>query len=167
MPYTSVSNGETRVEDSSFTFDSMEEALSAFTRGEPLVVMDDEGRENEGDLICAAALCTTERMAFMIKHTSGYVCLALPGSRLDALQIPMMVPTNTERHRTAYTVTVDYKNGTTTGISAHDRALTARKLASGDANPNDFTRPGHMVPLRSRDGGVLVRRGHTESATGK
>jgi len=152
------------VEDTSFQFDSMENALAAFANGEFLVVMDDEGRENEGDLIIAASLCTTEKMAFMIKHTSGYVCISLPQTKLDALQIPMMVPTNTERHRTAYTVTVDYKHSTTTGISAHDRALTARKLASSDAVADDFTRPGHMVPLRARDGGVLTRRGHTESA---
>jgi len=148
-----------------FAFDPIEDALTAFEHGEFLVVMDDEGRENEGDLIIAASKITTEKMAWFIKHTSGYVCIALPEQRLAALEIPMMVPDNTERHRTAYTVTVDYKYGTTTGISAHDRALTARQLASEGAKPDDFTRPGHMVPLRSRPGGVLTRRGHTESAT--
>ncbi|KAG8855494.1 hypothetical protein FRB96_006998 [Tulasnella sp. 330] len=147
-----------------FSFDTMDSALEAFQRGEFLVVMDDESRENEGDLIIAADKITTEKMAFMIKHTSGYVCISLPHDRLDALEIPMMLPTNTEKHRTAYTVTVDYKRGTTTGISAHDRALTARMLASPTSKPDDFTRPGHMVPLRAQRGGVLQRRGHTESA---
>jgi 3,4-dihydroxy 2-butanone 4-phosphate synthase len=142
----------------------MGDALAAFARGEFLVVMDDENRENEGDLICAASMCTTEKMAWMIKHTSGYVCIALPGEKLDLLQIPMMVSENQDRHRTAYAVTVDYKHGITTGISAHDRALTARSLASSTSSPSDFTRPGHMVPLRSCNGGVLKRRGHTESA---
>jgi len=153
------------VHDGSFSFDALEDALEAFARGEFLVVMDDEGRENEGDLICAASLCTTERMAFMIKHTSGYVCAPLTPERLAALQIPMMVENNNERHRTAYAVTVDCKEGTTTGISAHDRALTARKLADSTSTPNTFTRPGHLVPLRSNSQGVLGRRGHTEAAT--
>ncbi|KZS94574.1 hypothetical protein SISNIDRAFT_478306 [Sistotremastrum niveocremeum HHB9708] len=152
------------VADDSFAFDPIQDALAAFARGEFLVVMDDEGRENEGDLICSAALCTTEKMAFLIKHSSGFVCISLPPARLEALEVPMMLPTNTDRHRTAYTVTVDYKHGTTTGISAHDRALTARKLASSDSSPDDFSRPGHLVPLRAREGGVLTRRGHTEAA---
>ncbi|KAI0060230.1 3,4-dihydroxy-2-butanone 4-phosphate synthase [Artomyces pyxidatus] len=147
-----------------FAFDAMEDAIAAFRRGEFLVVMDDEGRENEGDLIVAADQCSTEQMAWMIKHTSGYICISLPGDRLEQLDIPMMVPQNEERHRTAYTVTVDYKHGTTTGISAHDRALTARALASAHTAAGDFTRPGHLVPLRARAGGTLVRRGHTESA---
>jgi len=148
----------------SFAFDSIGEALASFAAGEFLVVMDDEDRENEGDLIISASQCTTEKMAWMIKHTSGYICVALPADRLEALDIPMMVPDNQERHRTAYTVTVDYKHGTTTGISAHDRSLTVRALASPSSLPSDFTRPGHMVPLRARDGGVLTRKGHTESA---
>jgi 3,4-dihydroxy 2-butanone 4-phosphate synthase len=142
----------------------LEDALEAFSRGEFLVVMDDENRENEGDLIIAAETCTTEQMAWMIKHTSGYICISMPGDRLQELEIPMMVPENQDRHKTAYTVTVDYKHGTTTGISAHDRALTARSLASPTSRSSDFTRPGHMVPLRARDGGVLTRKGHTESA---
>jgi len=148
----------------SFSFDSMEDTLKAFAAGEFLVVMDDENRENEGDLIIAASHCTTEKMAWMIKHTSGYVCIALPGSRLEELQLPMMVPDNQDRLRTAYTITVDYKHGTTTGISAHDRSLTARALASPNSLATDFNRPGHIVPLRAREGGVLTRRGHTESA---
>ncbi|KAJ7623254.1 3,4-dihydroxy-2-butanone 4-phosphate synthase [Roridomyces roridus] len=147
----------------SFEFDSMEDALAAFSAGEFLVVMDDESRENEGDLIISAALCTTEKMAWMVKHTSGYICIALPGDRLEQLDLPMMVPKNQERHRTAYTVTVDYKHGVTTGISAGDRSRTARALASPTSVADDFTRPGHLVPLRAVDGGVLVRKGHTES----
>jgi len=148
----------------SFAFDTMEDALAAFTAGEFLVVMDDENRENEGDLIISAQHCTTEKMAWMIKHTSGYICVALPADRLQQLELPMMVPENQDRHRTAYTVTVDYKHGTSTGISAHDRSLTVRALASPSAAADDFSRPGHMVPLRARDGGVLTRKGHTESA---
>ncbi|KAA1475497.1 3,4-dihydroxy-2-butanone 4-phosphate synthase [Dentipellis sp. KUC8613] len=147
-----------------FAFDALPDAIAAFARGEFLVVMDDEARENEGDLIVAAEGCTTQQMAWMIKHTSGYICISLPGERLEELDIPMMVPQNEERNRTAYTVTVDYKHGTTTGISAHDRALTARALASPLTTPPDFTRPGHMVPLRARAGGVRSRRGHTEAA---
>ncbi|KAI9509784.1 3,4-dihydroxy-2-butanone 4-phosphate synthase [Russula earlei] len=170
----------------SFAFDAVETAIAAIARGEFVVVMDDESRENEGDLIIPAVGCSTEQMAWMIKHTSGYICISLPAARLDALSIPMMVPQNEERHRTAYTVTVDYKHGTppaflplvcpvpmmtdvrpgtSTGISAHDRALTARALAAPTAlHAQDFTRPGHMVPLRARPGGVLTRRGHTEAA---
>jgi len=148
---------------SEFSFDTMDEALEAFARGEFLVVMDDENRENEGDIILSASKCTTEKMAWMIKHTSGYICISLSDERVSDLDIPMMVPDNQERHRTAYTVTVDCKEGTTTGISAHDRALTARSLVSPSVSPSDFTRPGHLVPLRARPGGVLERKGHTEA----
>lgn len=142
----------------------MKEALEAFSKGEFLVVMDDEGRENEGDLIIAASECSTEKMAWMIRHTSGYICISLPSERLEQLEIPMMVTDNQDPNKTAYTVTVDYKHGTTTGISAHDRALTARALASPTSLASHFNRPGHMVPLRARTGGVLTRPGHTESA---
>ncbi|KIY45020.1 3,4-dihydroxy-2-butanone 4-phosphate synthase [Fistulina hepatica ATCC 64428] len=158
---TEVANPPKRTE---FSWDSLDDALAAFAAGEFLVVMDDERRENEGDIIISASQCTTEKMAWMIKHTSGYICVALPKKRLEELDISMMVPDNQERHRTAYTVTVDCKNGTTTGISAHDRALTVRSLASPHTKPENFTRPGHMVPLRAREGGVLTRKGHTESA---
>ncbi|KAI6113136.1 3,4-dihydroxy-2-butanone 4-phosphate synthase [Pisolithus sp. B1] len=146
----------------SFEFDSVEDALAAFARGEPIIVMDDEDRENEGDIIMSASMCTTEAMAWIIKHTSGFVCIALPQQRLDELEIPMMVTNNNERYRTAYALTVDYKHGTTTGISASDRSLTARKLVDKRATASDFARPGHMVPLRACDGGVFIRRGHTE-----
>ncbi|KAG2039949.1 3,4-dihydroxy-2-butanone 4-phosphate synthase-domain-containing protein, partial [Suillus americanus] len=138
-----------------FSFDTVEEALTAFAHGEPIVVMDDERRENEGDIIMSASQCSVEAMAWMIKHTSGYICISLPGERLNELEIPMMVPENQERHKTAYTITVDYKHGTTTGISAHDRSLTVRKLVDPTSTASDFSRPGHMVPLRAQDGGVL------------
>ncbi|KAH8103801.1 3,4-dihydroxy-2-butanone 4-phosphate synthase-domain-containing protein [Cristinia sonorae] len=147
-----------------FAFDDMREALDAFRRGEFLVVMDDESRENEGDLIIAASECSTEKMAWMIRQTSGFICIGMPGERLKELDIPMMVAENQDPKGTAYTVTVDYKYGTTTGISAHDRALTARALAQPSTTSTAFTRPGHLVPLRARQGGVLSRPGHTESA---
>ncbi|KAG1735496.1 GTP cyclohydrolase II [Suillus lakei] len=146
-----------------FSFDTVEEALIAFARGEAVVVMDDERRENEGDIIISASQCSVEAMAWMIKHTSGYICISLPEERLNELEIPMMVPENQERHKTAYTITVDYKHGTTTGISAHDRSLTVRKLVDPTSTASDFSRPGHMVPLRAQNGGVLERRGHTET----
>ncbi|KAI0763844.1 3,4-dihydroxy-2-butanone 4-phosphate synthase [Trametes elegans] len=168
IPSTASSSRPQEVPDAplrtGFAFDPIEDAIEAFARGEFLLVMDDEGRENEGDLIIAASAVSTQKMAWLIKHSSGYICIALPGSRLEELQIPMMVPENEDRHRTAYTVTVDYKHGTTTGISAHDRALTARALAAPHATAASFSRPGHMVPLRARERGVLARRGHTESA---
>jgi len=158
----------TQVEDvtlrtTEFSFDTVEDALNAFARGEAIVVMDDERRENEGDLIISASHCSVEAMAWMIKHTSGYICISLPEERLNELEIPMMVPENQERHKTAYTITVDYKHGTTTGISAHDRSLTVRKLVDPTSTASDFSRPGHMVPLRAQNGGVLERRGHTET----
>ncbi|KAM0755552.1 3,4-dihydroxy-2-butanone 4-phosphate synthase [Meredithblackwellia eburnea MCA 4105] len=147
-----------------FKLSSVEEAVAAFQKGEFLVVVDDESRENEGDLIIAAEKITVEKMAWLIKHSSGYICICLPADRLRELDIRMMVEENQEKHKTAYTVTVDYKYGTTTGISAHDRALTALKLSESSSKPEDFTRPGHMVPLRAVDGGVLARRGHTEAS---
>lgn len=147
-------------------FDSIPDAVSAIKRGEFVVVLDDEDRENEGDLIIAASVCTTRQMAWFIQHTSGFICISLTPQRIAQLEIPMMVPNNTEKNKTAYTVTVDYKHGTTTGISAQDRALTSRLLAdpTHDAKPSDFTRPGHMNPLRYTEGGVRVRRGHTEAS---
>ncbi|KAF9266835.1 hypothetical protein L218DRAFT_753018 [Marasmius fiardii PR-910] len=147
-----------------FTFDSMEVALDAFKKGEFLVVMDDENRENEGDLIIAAAHCTTEKMAWMIRYTSGFICVSLPGERLKELELPLMIgEENQDPHRTAYTVSTDYKHGTTTGISAHDRALTALALSCPTTSSSDFNRPGHLMPLYARPGGVLKRRGHTEA----
>lgn len=147
------------------SFDTVDDALQAFAQGQFVIVADDESRENEGDLIIAAQHLTTEKMAFMVKHTSGFICVPIEGSRADALQLRMMVEEqdSTDRHGTAYTITVDAKEGTTTGISAHDRALTARTLADPQATPADFLRPGHVLPLRARPGGVLARRGHTEA----
>ncbi|WFC96430.1 3,4-dihydroxy-2-butanone-4-phosphate synthase [Malassezia brasiliensis] len=147
-------------------FDETEAVIADFAAGKFVIVLDDEDRENEGDLLIAASKITTEQMAWFIRHTSGFICIALPPERLEALQIPMMVPENTEKHKTAYTVTVDYVHGTTTGISAHDRALTARMLAdpSLGATASDFSRPGHLNPLRYTPGGVTVRPGHTEAS---
>ena len=142
----------------------IEDAIAAVARGEMIVVVDDASRENEGDLILAADKATPEALAFMVRHTSGVVCAAMTAARLEELQLPLMVADNTESHRTAFTVTVDLKRGTTTGISAADRAATIRALASRDAGPADFVRPGHVFPLRARAGGVLERRGHTEAA---
>ncbi|KAG7747535.1 hypothetical protein KL912_003559 [Ogataea haglerorum] len=146
------------------TFDTIEDALEAYRNGEFLVVMDDEDRENEGDLVIAAEKMTQEKMAFLVKHSSGYVCAPLSTERADALDLQPMVPHNTDRHGTAYTITVDYGEGTTTGISAHDRALTVRQLANPASKPADFLRPGHICPLRARPGLLRERVGHTEAA---
>ncbi|GAA5958987.1 hypothetical protein JCM21900_000719 [Sporobolomyces salmonicolor] len=154
----------TSAPDAPIQLDSVESAIAAIKAGEFVVVVDDMDRENEGDLICAAAGITQQQMAWLIRHTSGYICICLPAQRLAELDIKMMVDDNQETHRTAYTVTCDYKHGTTTGISAHDRALTARKLADPTTTKEDFNRPGHLVPLRAVPGGVLERRGHTESS---
>lgn len=145
------------------TFNTIPEAVEAFKRGEFLVVLDDEDRENEGDLIMSAALCSTKDMAFLVRHSSGYVCAPVSNDIADRLELPLMCTNRSDRHGTAYTITVDFAEGTTTGISAHDRALTARKLADPSTQTEDFMRPGHLVPLRAKDGGVLTRRGHTEA----
>ena len=127
--------------------------------------MDDEDRENEGDLIMAADAVTPEKVGFFLRHTSGVICAPLTAPRCDELQLPMMVADNTEAHGTAFTVSVDLAHGTTTGISAGDRAATIRGLAEPSLGAADFVRPGHIFPLRARDGGVLKRAGHTEAAT--
>jgi len=145
------------------TFTPIPEALAAFAKGQILVVVDDEDRENEGDLILAAEHASTEAVAFMVRHTSGVLCVALPGERLDSLELPLMVERNSDSMRTAYTVTVDYRHGTSTGISAADRAATIRALADPQVGPSDFNRPGHVFPLRAVSGGVLERQGHTEA----
>lgn len=144
-------------------FVSVPEAVEAFKNGEFLVVMDDEDRENEGDLIVAAELITQEKMAFLVRYSSGYVCVPLSTERADALGLHPMLKDQTDRHGTAYTVTCDYADGTTTGISAHDRALTASKLADPNSKPLDFIRPGHILPLRAVPGLLRKRRGHTEA----
>ncbi len=145
-------------------FTTIENAIDAIAGGEAVVVVDDANRENEGDLIIAAEKTTPETMAFMVRHTSGVICMPLEGSRLDELQLPMMVAENTTAYRTAFTVSVDAKRGTTTGISAADRATTVHALIDSATRPEDLARPGHIFPLRYREGGVLKRAGHTEAA---
>jgi 3,4-dihydroxy 2-butanone 4-phosphate synthase/GTP cyclohydrolase II len=145
-------------------FGKVDEAIAAIARGEFAVVVDDADRENEGDLIIAAEKITPEAIAFMVRHTSGVICLPVVGARLDELRIPLMVADNTESQGTAFTVSVDAKTGTSTGISAADRAATIRALIDPAAGPEDFNRPGHIFPLRYREGGVLKRAGHTEAA---
>ncbi len=142
---------------------NVEEAIAAIGRGEMVVVVDDEDRENEGDLVMAAEFATPEKIAFFLAYTSGLICVPLTPERLDELELPLMVPNNTESQRTAFTVAVDYKPGTTTGISAHDRAATIQALIDPETRPNDLARPGHVFPLRYRTGGVLKRAGHTEA----
>jgi 3,4-dihydroxy-2-butanone 4-phosphate synthase len=149
--------------DKTMSIDRIEDALAAIRRGSLVVVVDDEDRENEGDLIMAAELATPEAVAFMVRWTSGVLCVALPGERLDALRLPLMVPRGNDSMQTAFTVTVDYRRGTTTGISAADRAITIRALVDPDAHAGDFNRPGHLFPLRAVPGGVLKRPGHTEA----
>ena len=140
------------------------EAVDAIGRGEIVIVVDDADRENEGDLIMAAEKMTPEAMAFMIRHTSGVICMPLEGERLDDLRLPLMVSDNTESQRTAFTVSVDARHGTSTGISATDRAVTVATILDPATRPDDLARPGHIFPLRYREGGVLNRAGHTEAA---
>ena len=145
-------------------FAPIEDAIAAIGRGEIAVVVDDADRENEGDLILAADMATPEQIAFFVRHTSGFICVAMTGERLDELEIPLMVQANTDAMGTALAVSVDAREGTTTGISAADRAATIRALVDPATRPDDFTRPGHMIPLRYHTGGVLRRAGHTEAA---
>jgi 3,4-dihydroxy 2-butanone 4-phosphate synthase / GTP cyclohydrolase II len=140
------------------------DAIRAIGRGEVVIVTDDEDRENEGDLMMAAEAATTEKLAFFLEHTSGIVCTALPGERLDELELPLMVAENRQAHQTAFTVKVDLAAAITTGVSAADRARTIRALADPHAVAADFVRPGHVFPLRSRPNGVLDRPGHTEAS---
>jgi 3,4-dihydroxy 2-butanone 4-phosphate synthase/GTP cyclohydrolase II len=146
------------------TFGTIEQAIIDVAAGKPVVVVDDEGRENEGDLIFAAEQATTELLAFMVRYTSGFVCVPLTGPDADRLELPPMYHTNQDRRGTAYAVTVDAREGVSTGISAADRAHTIRLLADPATSPADLARPGHVVPLRARKGGVLRRPGHTEAA---
>lgn len=145
-------------------FDSIERAIADIAAGRAVIVVDNEDRENEGDIIFAADAATPELMGFLVRYSSGYVCVALTGEDCDRLDLPAMVARNTDPHRTAYTVTCDAAEGGTTGISASDRARTARVLADPASVPGALSRPGHVVPLRARDGGVLERPGHTEAA---
>jgi 3,4-dihydroxy 2-butanone 4-phosphate synthase/GTP cyclohydrolase II len=142
---------------------TIEEAIAQIRNGGIVVVVDDEDRENEGDLVMSAEDVTPESMAFFLEYTSGIFCVPLEGERADQLDLPLMVVANTEAQRTAFTVSVDFRHGTTTGISAHDRSATVRALIDPETRPNDLNRPGHIFPLRYREGGVLKRAGHTEA----
>jgi 3,4-dihydroxy 2-butanone 4-phosphate synthase / GTP cyclohydrolase II len=144
-------------------FAPIEEAVAAIAAGGIVVVVDDASRENEGDLIVAAEFATAEKIAFFLNHTSGVICMPMIGARLDELELPPMVVDNTESNRTAFTVSVDNRHGTTTGISAADRASTIAALIDPATRPGDLARPGHVFPLRARQGGVLNRAGHTEA----
>ncbi len=144
-------------------FAKIDDAVEAFKRGEILVVVDDEDRENEGDLIMAAEYATPEKVAFFLHHTSGYLCAPITAQRAEELDLPLMVVHNTESHRTAFLVTVDYRHGTSTGISAYDRSATVQALCDPSTRPGDLARPGHINPLMAREGGVLKRAGHTEA----
>jgi 3,4-dihydroxy 2-butanone 4-phosphate synthase / GTP cyclohydrolase II len=144
--------------------DSVERAVADIAAGRSVVVVDDEDRENEGDLVFAAGKATPALLGFMIRWTSGFVCVAVEGATLDRLHIPPMTPHNRERMRTAYTVSVDARHGIATGISAADRAHTIRVLADSATEPHDLVQPGHVMPLRYREGGVLARPGHTEAS---
>ncbi|MFF8716593.1 bifunctional 3,4-dihydroxy-2-butanone-4-phosphate synthase/GTP cyclohydrolase II [Streptomyces sp. NPDC015184] len=148
------------------SLDPVEQAIRDIAAGRPVVVVDDEDRENEGDLVVAAEKATPEIVAFMMSECRGLICAPMENDELERLELPQMVGRNTESMRTAFTVSVDASaaHGVTTGISAADRATTLRLLAGGEAGPADFVRPGHVFPLRARSGGVLVRNGHTEAA---
>ena len=144
--------------------DRVEQAIADIAAGKAVVVVDDEDRENEGDLIFAASKATPELMAFTIRYSSGVICVPMPAEMLDRLEIPLMTPHNKDKLRTAYTISVDARDGVSTGISAADRSHTVRLLADSATEPCELTQPGHVLPLRYREGGVLVRGGHTEAA---
>ena len=144
--------------------DSIESGINDIRRGRMIVVVDDADRENEGDLVMAAEKATAQKIGFMVRHTSGVLCVPMEGANLDRLDLPLMTQQNMERMRTAYTISVDAAQGVTTGISAADRARTIRLLSDPKTRPNDLVRPGHIFPLRYRQGGVLQRAGHTEAA---
>jgi 3,4-dihydroxy 2-butanone 4-phosphate synthase / GTP cyclohydrolase II len=145
-------------------FASIPEAIEEIRQGRMVIVVDDADRENEGDLIMAAEQVTPEAIAFIVRHTSGVICMPVIGERLDELEIPLMVAANTDSRRTAFTVSVDARAGVTTGISAADRARTIQAIIHPGTGPADLSRPGHIFPLRYREGGVLKRAGHTEAA---
>jgi 3,4-dihydroxy 2-butanone 4-phosphate synthase/GTP cyclohydrolase II len=145
-------------------FATISEAIDDIAQGRIVIVVDDADRENEGDLIVAAEKVTPETIAFMVRYTSGVICMPVLGERLDELRIPLMVAANTDHQGTAFTVSVDARRGVTTGISAADRAMTIRTLIDPATQPEDVSRPGHIFPLRYREGGVLRRAGHTEAA---
>ncbi|KJK58902.1 bifunctional 3,4-dihydroxy-2-butanone-4-phosphate synthase/GTP cyclohydrolase II [Saccharothrix sp. ST-888] len=150
--------------DDSLALDPVEHAITDIALGRPVIVVDDEDRENEGDIVFAASAATPELMAFTIRYSSGVICVPMTGAELDRLKLPPMTQVNEDRKGTAYAVSVDARDGVDTGISAADRARTTRLLASEGTEPGDLTRPGHIFPLRAVEGGVLVRPGHTEAA---
>src|SRR5712691_2391057 len=145
-------------------FATIPAAIEEIREGRIVIVVDDADRENEGDLIMAAEKVTPETIAFIVRHSSGVICAPVVGERLDELHIPLMVAANTDHQRTAFTVSVDARNGVTTGISASDRATTIRAIIDPRTRAEDLSRPGHIFPLRYREGGVLKRAGHTEAA---
>ncbi|MGH2630208.1 MAG: 3,4-dihydroxy-2-butanone-4-phosphate synthase, partial [Actinomycetota bacterium] len=145
-------------------FSTVPEAIEEIRRGRMVLVVDDADRENEGDFIMAAESCTPESVNFMVTHGRGIVCLPCAAWRLDELGIPQMVTETTDGHEAAFTVSIDFRHGTTTGTSAHDRAITAKAVTDTGVTPRDFQKPGHVFPLRAKDGGVLRRAGHTEAA---
>ncbi|KAL3475433.1 DHBP synthase RibB-like alpha/beta domain-containing protein [Aspergillus californicus] len=146
-------------------FDSIEDTIAAFKNGEFIIVLDSQDRENEGDLIIAAESITDAQMAFLVRYTSGLICAPITSEIANTLQLPQMVIENTDPKGTAYTISIDSSDPSiTTGISAHDRALACRTLASSSASPDDFRRPGHIIPLQAKSGGVRQRKGHTEAA---
>ena len=145
-------------------FSSIEEIIKDYKSGKMIIVVDDEDRENEGDLVCAAQHIDPEKINFMAKYGRGLICVPMEKKRLNELGINEMVHSPTDALKTAFTVSVDAKNGTTTGISAYDRAVTIKKLTDPEATPDDFVKPGHVFPLIAREGGVLKRAGHTEAA---
>jgi 3,4-dihydroxy 2-butanone 4-phosphate synthase/GTP cyclohydrolase II len=142
----------------------VEEIIDDARNGRMFILVDHEDRENEGDLVIPAQMCTPSAINFMATHGRGLICLALPGSRIDALGLPLMSPKNSSRHETAFTLSIEAREGVTTGISAADRALTVSVAIDPSKGPADIASPGHIFPLRARDGGVLVRAGHTEAA---
>ncbi|CDL79370.1 3,4-dihydroxy-2-butanone-4-phosphate synthase [Xenorhabdus cabanillasii] len=144
-------------------FERVERAIAALRAGHGVMVLDDENRENEGDMIFVAETMTVEQMALTIRHGSGIVCLCMTEKRRQQLQLPMMVENNSSQYQTAFTVTIEAAQGVTTGVSAADRITTIRAAIADDAQPNDLNRPGHVFPLRAHNGGVLTRRGHTEA----
>lgn len=156
--------GTTPDDERPIELDTIERALEELAAGRPVLVADDADRENEVDVIFAASLATPKWTGWTIRYSSGYMCAPLPQARADALDLPLMVENSEDPRRTAYTVSVDARHGVTTGISATDRTVTLKALAADDAEAADLIRPGHVLPLRARPGGVLERPGHTEAA---
>ncbi|CAI1764707.1 3,4-dihydroxy-2-butanone-4-phosphate synthase [Serratia proteamaculans] len=154
---------QTLLSDFGTPVERVERALEALRSGRGVMVLDDENRENEGDMIFAAETMTVEQMALTIRHGSGIVCLCLTEERRQQLELPMMVTHNSSQFQTAFTVTIEAAQGVTTGVSASDRLTTIRAAIADNAKPSDLNRPGHVFPLRAQPGGVLNRRGHTEA----